>query len=166
MRLSPHTAQHLWSVSMDIHAASVPISPAPQGLPRGQLARSLGTFGPIFPKARGLRHPSSSWRAQLSWAPTPLPHPTPVRTSGLSLGSRFPPLHFPSHASQISRVHNAGLKQNAGGGVLRNAPSPLWGSPSFLQGSIRWTWSPRRSHPREEAWVPALPRRHIAGSTG
>jgi hypothetical protein len=70
VRLSPHTAQHLWSFSMDIHEASVPISPAPQYIPRGQLARSLGTFGPIFPKARGLRHQSSSWCAQLSWAPT------------------------------------------------------------------------------------------------
>jgi len=97
--LSPHTAQHLWSFSMDIHEASVPISPAPQCIPRGQLARSLGTFVPIFPKARGLRLQSSSWCAQLSWAPTTMPHPTPVRTSGISLGSRLPTLHFPSHSS-------------------------------------------------------------------
>jgi hypothetical protein len=73
VRLSPHTAQRLWSFSMDSHEASVPISPAPQYIPHGQLARSLGTFGPIFPKARGLRHQSSSWRAQLSWAPTTMP---------------------------------------------------------------------------------------------
>jgi hypothetical protein len=39
--------------------------------------------------------------------------------------------------------------------VLLNAPSPLWGSPVFLQGKIRLTWSPIRSHPMEEAWVPA-----------
>ena len=39
---------------------------------------------------------------------------------------------------------------------MLNAPSPLWGSPVFLQGSIRLTWSPMRSHPMEEAWVPAL----------
>src|SRR5499426_47904 len=166
MRLSPHTAQHLWSFSMDIHEASVPISPAPQCLPRGQLARSLGTFGPIFPKARGLRPQSSSWCAQLFWAPTTMPHPTPVRTSGISLGSRLPTLHFPSHASQVYRVHNAGLKRNAGGGVLLNAPSPLWGSPIFLQGKVRLTWSPMRSHPMEEAWVPALHTRRMAGSTG
>jgi hypothetical protein len=149
VRLSPHTAQHLWSFSMDIHEASVPISPAPQYIPRGQLARSLGTFVPIFPKARGLRRQSSSWCAQLSWAPTTMPHPTPVRTSGISLGSRLPTLHFPWHSSQGSRVHNEGLKRNAVGGVLLNAPSPLWGSPIFLQGSIRLTWSPMRSHPRE-----------------
>jgi len=147
--LSPHTAQHLWSVSMDLHEASVPISPAPQYIPRGQLARALGTCGPIFPKARGLRPQSSSWCAQLSWAPTPMPHPTPVRPSGVSLGSRFPTLHFPSHASQVSRVHHEGLKQNAVGGVLLNAPSPLWGSPIFLQGSLRLTWSPIHYHPRE-----------------
>src|SRR3989454_6643889 len=164
--LSPHTAQHLWSCSMDVHEASVPISPAPPCIPRGQLARSLGTFVPIFPKARGLRLQSASWRAQLSWAPTPMPQPTPVRTSGISLGSRFPTLHFPSHSSQISRVHNEGLKQKAVGGVWLNAPSPLWGSPIFLQGSIRLTWSPMHYHPREQAWVPALPQRHLAGSTG
>jgi hypothetical protein len=149
VRLSPHTAQHLWSFSMDIHEASVPISPAPQYIPRGQLARSLGTFVPIFPKARGLRLQSSSWCAQLSWALTTMPHPTPVRTSGISLGSRLPTLHFPSHASQVSRVHNEGLKRNAVGGVLLNAPSPLWGSPVFLQGKIRLTWSPIRYHPME-----------------
>src|SRR5919197_2486883 len=93
--LSPHTAQHLRSFSMDLHEASVPISPAPQYIPCGQLARSLGTFVPIFPKARGLRLQSSSWCAQLSWAPTTMPHPTPVRPSGVSLGSRLPTLHFP-----------------------------------------------------------------------
>jgi hypothetical protein len=92
---------------------------------------------------------AASWCAQLSWAPTTMPHPTPVRTSGISLGSRFPTLHCPSHSSQISRVHHEGLKQNAVGGVLLNAPSPLWGSPIFLQGSIRWTWSPIRYHPME-----------------
>src|SRR5882724_2964948 len=52
VRFSPHTAQHLWSFSMDIHEASVLISPAPQCIPRRQLARSLGPFGPIFPKAK------------------------------------------------------------------------------------------------------------------
>ena len=51
----------------------------------------------------------------------------------------------------LSRVHSVGLRQNAVGGVLLNAPSPLWGSPVFLQGSIRLTWSPMRSHPMEEA---------------
>src|SRR5262249_949059 len=55
---------------MDIHEASVPISPAPQCIPREQLARSLGTFVPIFPKARGLRRQSSSWCTWLYWVGT------------------------------------------------------------------------------------------------
>ena len=38
---------------------------------------------------------------------------------------------------RLSRVHKVGLRQNGLGGVLLNAPSPLWGSPVFLQGSIR-----------------------------
>ena len=50
--------------------------------------------------------------------------------------------------------------------MLRNTPSPLWGAPVFLQGSIRLTWRPMRSHPMEEAWVPALQRKRMAGSTG
>ncbi len=54
---------------------------------------------------------------------------------------------------RLSRVHSVGLRQNAVGGVLLNAPSPLWGSPVFLQGRVRLTWSPRRSHPMKEAWV-------------
>ena len=148
------------------HEAFLRISPAPQASTRGQLARSLGTFAPVFPKARGLRLPFSSWCAQLSWAPTTMPHPTPVRTSGISLGSRLLTLHCPWHSSQGSRVHNEGLERNGLGGVLLNAPSPLWGSPVFLQGRVRLTWSPMRSHPMEEAWVPALPQRHISGSTG
>jgi hypothetical protein len=131
------------------HEASLPISPAPQCIPRGQLARSLGTFVPVFPQARGLRHEEDSPCGQLSCPRTTMPRPTSARTSGLSLGSRFPTLHFPSHSSQISRVHKEGLRQNAVGGVLLNAPSPLWGSPIFLQGSIRLTWSPMRYHPRE-----------------
>ena len=57
------------------HEASLPISPAPQCIPRGQLARSLGTFGPVFPQARGLRHGETSPCARLSRAPTTTPHP-------------------------------------------------------------------------------------------
>ena len=121
-----------------------------------QLARSLGTFVSLFSKARGLRRQFSSWCAQLSWAPTTMPHPTPVRTSGLSLGSRLPTLHFPSPSSQISRVHRGGLKQNAVGGVLLNAPSPLWGSPIFLQGRVRLTWSPITDHPMQSSLVLTL----------
>ena len=126
-------------------------------MPGGQRARALRTFGPGFPKARGRRLQSSSWCAQLSWAPTPGPQPTPVRTSGVSLGSRCPTRHGPSPSSQGSRVPHAGRTQPAVGGGLRHAPSPLWGSPVFLQGSLRGTWSPRHSPPREETWGPAGP---------
>ena len=76
---------------------------------------------------------------------------------GVSL--TYSPLPFAS-GQEASRVHNEGLKQNAVGGVLLNAPSPLWGSPIFLQGRIRLTWSPMRSHPMQEAWVPALHKTH------
>ena len=131
----------------------------------GYFVRHLPLYS-VLPQARGLRPQSSSWCTQFSWAPTTMPHPTPMRISGLSLGSRLPTLHFPWHASQVSRVHKRGLKQNAVGGVLLNAPSPLWGSPVFLQGKIRLTWSPMRSHPMEETWVPTLHTRRIAGSTG
>ena len=146
---------------MGDHEASGPISPVPQVSTCVQLARSLGTFGPLFSKARGLRHQFSSWCAQLSWALTTLPHPTPVRTSGVSLGSRLPTLHFPSHSSQVSRVHHEGLKRHAVGGVLLNAPSPLWGSPIFLQGRVRLTWSPITDHPMQSSLVLTLHKRHF-----
>ena len=58
------------------HEASVPISPVPRVSTRVQLPCALGTFVSLFSKARGLRHPSSSWCARLSRAPTTMPHPT------------------------------------------------------------------------------------------
>src|SRR5439155_18584474 len=73
------------------------------------------------------------------------------RTTGFRWGLPYllpTPLHI---LQEASRVHSGGLKQNAVGGVLLNAPSPLWGSPVFLQGRVRLTWSPMRSHPMEEA---------------
>jgi len=63
-------------------------------------------------------------------------------------GSPLPTLHCPLHPLQALRVHRRGLRQNGLGGVLLNAPSPLWGSPIFLQGRVRLTWSPMRYHPR------------------
>ena len=134
------------------HEAFLRISPAPQESTCGQLARSLGTFAPVFPKARGLRLQSSSWCARLSRAPTTTPHPSLAKVIGVS--SRVSPFLLSTLLAipwQASRVHNGGLQQNAVGGVLLNAPSPLWGSPVFLQGRVRLTWSPMRSHPMEEA---------------
>src|SRR6266581_5962399 len=151
---------------MDIHEASLPISPAPQCLPRGQLARSLGTFVPVFPQARGLRPECLSSCAWLSHAPTTLPHPTFPVASGFRWGLPCL-LSTPLRIQQeISRIHNEGLKRNAVGGVLLNAPSPLWGSPIFLQGSIRLTWSPITDHPMQSLLVPTLLIKHISGSTG
>ena len=72
--LSWYTALHLRSLSV-IHEAFLPISPAPQAFTRGQLARSLGTFGPVFPQARGLRPGADAPWARLSRAPTPTPPP-------------------------------------------------------------------------------------------
>src|SRR4030095_12395820 len=57
---------------------------------------------------------------------------------------------------EASRVHNGGLKQNAVGGVLLKAPSPLWGSPIFLQGRFRLTWSPITDHPMQSSLVLTL----------
>ena len=139
VRLSPHTAQHLWSFSMDIHEASVPISPAPQCIPRGQLARSLGTFVPIFPKARGLRLQSSSWCTWLSHAPTPMPHPTPQEGIGISYGSRLPTSTCLGILPEVSRVHTVGRKRDDVGGVFLDAPSALCGSRDCLQGRTRLT---------------------------
>jgi hypothetical protein len=96
LRLSPHTAQHLWSISIakamkrpfpfrphsQMHSSVLdPLSPAYPPV-RVQLARSLGTWFAVyslyffFPKARGLRHQSSSCCARLSHAPTTMPLPT------------------------------------------------------------------------------------------
>src|SRR5215467_11830452 len=130
MRLSPHTAQHLWSFSMDIHEASVPISPAPQCIPCGQLARSLGTFVPIFPKAKNLRHQSSSWCAQLSWAQTTMPHPTPHEGIGISYGSRLLTSTCLGILPEVSRVPNVRLQQDDGGGVFF-LPRPLSAAPEI-----------------------------------
>src|SRR6267142_4123647 len=135
---------------MGDHEASGPIAPVPQVSTCVQLTRSLGTFVSLFSKARGLRLQSSSWCTRLSRAPTTTPHPSLPAALGFRWGLPYllsTPLRIRQEAS---RVHNEGLKRNAVGGVLLNAPSPLWGSPVFLQGKIRLTWSPIHSHPMEE----------------
>jgi hypothetical protein len=45
--------------------------------------------------------------------------------------------------------------------VLLNAPSPLWGSPIFLQGRFRLTWSPITDHPMQSSLVLTLHKRHF-----
>jgi hypothetical protein len=149
------------------HEAFLRISPAPQESTCGQLARSLGTFAPVFPKARGLRLGYASPCGRLSRPRTTTPHPSLPKVIGVS--SRVSPFLLSTLLPipwEASRVHNEGLKRNAVGGVLLNAPSPLWGSPIFLQGSIRLTWSPITDHPVQSLLVPTLLITHISGSTG
>ena len=45
--------------------------------------------------------------------------------------------------------------------MLLNAPSPLWGSPIFLQGRVRLTWSPITDHPMQSSLVLTLHKRHF-----
>ena len=122
-----------------LHEAFLPISPAPQAFTRGQLARALGTFGPVFPQARGLRLQSSSWCTRLSRAPTTMPLPTSQEGVGFSYGSRLPTSTLLSILPGISRVPTIGLNQDDLGGVFLGAPSALCGSRDCSQGSIRLT---------------------------
>jgi hypothetical protein len=117
-----------------IHEAFLPISPAPQDFTREQLARSLGTFGPVFPQARGLRHQSPSGCTRFSRVPTTMPHPTPSRALGFRWALAYllsTPLTIPE---KVSRVHNGGRKPDDVGGVLLTAPSALCSSPVPAQG--------------------------------
>ena len=105
------------------------IAPAPRCVPRGQLARSLGTFGPVFPQARGLRHQSSSCCPWLSHAPTPMPHPTLLASLGVLLGL---PCLFPTRLpipQAVSRVQHGGRNHDGLGGTFLVAPFTLCGSP-------------------------------------
>ena len=111
--------------------------------------------------------PSSHRLGAFAFRPPPGVHGFPVRRLlrpirhflrhwgfvGVSL--TYSPLPFAS-GQEASRVHNEGLKRNAGGGVLLNAPSPLWGSPIFLQGRVRLTWSPITDHPMQSSLVLTL----------
>src|SRR5207249_686544 len=101
------------SFSMDIHEASVPISPAPRCIPRGQLARSLGTFVPIFPKARGLRRQSSSCCTWLSHARTTMPHPTFPVASGFRWGLPYLLSTSLRIQQEISRVPHDACQEHA-----------------------------------------------------
>src|SRR5262249_51532744 len=134
------------------HEASLPISPAPQCVPRGQLARALGTFGPVFPQARGLRPAYSSCCTWLSHAPTTMPHPTFPVASGFRWG--LPCLLSTSlHIHQeISRVQPGQLKQNDVGGVFLLVPSALCGSPVFPWGKTSLPMSPRPTAYPGQLW--------------
>ena len=103
---------------------------------RGQLARSLSTFGPVFPKARGLRLQSSSWCAWLSHAQTTTP--LPPLSEGIGFSESVTPLLIPISLTiprKASRVQQVGLRQNAVGGVFLPVPSALCGSSACTRGS-------------------------------
>src|SRR5207244_7806213 len=68
----------------------------------------------VLPQARGLRHQSSSWCTQLSWAQTIMPHPTPQEGIGISYGSRLPISTCLGILPEVSRVHIVGLKRDDG----------------------------------------------------
>ena len=147
MRLAPHTAQHLWSFSMDIHEASVPISPAPRYFPRVQRARSLGTFVPVFPKARDLCLQFLSWCTRLSRAQTTTSLPPLLlhlcsRLGRRPFGERSPLSYFPSTFASLEELPVSAqmrLKRDTLGGVFLGAPSALCGSRDCSQGRFRFT---------------------------
>jgi hypothetical protein len=116
-------------------------------IPGGQLARSLSTFGPVFPKAGGLRHQSSSWCARLSHTPTTMPPLTSQEGIGFSYGSRLPTSTILPILPGISRVPTVGLQQDAVGGVFPYAPSALCGSRDCSQGRVRLTCDTLSSPP-------------------
>src|SRR5882724_11205489 len=125
----------------------------------GPRTQRVPVYPQVFPHSSRLLHGAAHAR-------TTMPHPTFPVASGFRWGLPYL-LSTPLRIQQeISRVHHEGLKRNAVGGVLLNTPSPLWGSPIFLQGSIRLTWSPITDHPVQSLLVPTLLIKHISGSTG
>jgi hypothetical protein len=120
------------------HEASLPISPAPQCLPRGQLARSLSTFGPVFPQARGLRHGADAPCARLSRAPTTTPHPPLPEASEFRWALAYLLPTLLGILQKASRVPYGGLKQDEVGGALSTVPSALCGSPDGAWGRSRF----------------------------
>src|SRR5262245_55333687 len=133
-RRVPFRQFHRYPPGYSLRVHWVPLFPSSQRLGAFAFSPHPGVHGfPVLRLLRPIRHFLRHWGFV-----------------GVSL--TYSPLPFAS-GQEASRVYNEGLKRNTVGGVLLNAPSPLWGSPIFLQGSIRLIWSPMRSHPMEEAWV-------------
>ena len=124
------------------HEASVPISPAPRYFPRVQRARSLGTFVPVFPKARDLCLQFLSWCTRLSRAQTTTSLPPLLlhlcsRLGHRPFGERSPLSYFPSTFASLEELPVSAqmrLKRDTLGGVFLGAPSALCGSPMLTQG--------------------------------
>ena len=113
---------------------SLPFRQLHSAFPVDSLARSLGTFGPVFPQARGLRHESSSSCGQLSCPQTTMPHPTPHEVLGVSYSSRLPTSTLLPMLHEVSRVHIVRLKRDDVGGAFSFAPSALCGFREYPQG--------------------------------
>ena len=135
LRLLPYPAQHLQSIS--VRSRSVPSHFLSihryRDFPRVQLARSLSTFVPVFPKARGLRLGCSSPCRRLSRPQTPTPHPPPPRDLGIASGvSPFLLSTCLVMPREVSRVQHGRRKRNDGGGVFLSLPLPLSAAPQSL----------------------------------
>ncbi len=131
--LLPHPAQHLQSVSVRSRSVPSHFSNSTGAFSRGQLARSLGTFVPVFPKARGLRRGSLSPCGRLCRPQTTTPHPPPSKIIGVS--SRVCPFLLSTLlniAWKASRVQLGRLKRNDTGGVFISLPHPLSAAPQSL----------------------------------
>ena len=90
VRLSPHTA-HERGILQEMS-----ISPAPRSIRRGQLCAFAGYLCTL-----SLPSPSGPLPcAQLSCAPTTMPHLTACRASEFRMGLPMPTLHPPSHPWQ------------------------------------------------------------------
>ena len=164
-----------------IHSSVLhPLSPAYPPL-RVQLARSLGTWCAVyslyvfFPKARGLRHQSSSWCARLSRARTPMPHPTLHEGLDVSLGSPVPTSHSPSHPSRslpcsVEKTQTACVRWRVAGGPLRalrlpshHAGEGRWACMAMTMTALRWPLRWCRSNHFERDWL-ASQTRYARGS--
>jgi hypothetical protein len=113
------------------HEASLRISPAPPESTCGQLVRSLGTFAPVFPKARGLRQGECSPCGRRYRPPTTTPHPPLL--SGIGMSSGVSPFLLSTSLGILrgaSHVHSSGLLRRPVGGGLPTIPSALCGSPT------------------------------------
>jgi hypothetical protein len=143
VRLLPHTAQHLRSVSLGTTPGSVP-SPCSSlpGVPRGPCARSLGTFPPVCPQARGRRPGDTSPGPRLSRAPTPTPPPT--LPSGLALSCDVSPALLPTALAipqGVSRVRHGELTHDGVGGTC-SSPHPRAAAPQYRQRGNRGLSAP------------------------
>src|SRR5206468_12701820 len=107
---------------------------------RGQLTRSLGTLFAdyslysVLPKARGLRHQSSSWCRRLSRPPTTTPHPPLPETLEFRWGLSYLLLTPLDIHQEASRVRHGRLKRNDVGGVLLAFPIRSLRLPSLPPG--------------------------------